>query len=711
MTLIMGALVACVGLAQAPKATVRVEVTCDDRPVAGAAVKLNEQIAETGRDGVAAATVSLGGLKIEVSKEGFLPATVTQNIDIAREWTIRMELHRAETVEEEITVYATRNDVRIQDSPLRVEVLQREEIEEKMLMTPGDIVMMLNEMGGMRVQTTSPSLGAASVRMQGMRGRYTRFLSDGLPLFGQQGAGLGLLQIPPMDLGQVEVIKGMASALYGAGAMAGVVNLISRRPESQPVHEFLVNRTTLGGTDVSAFVSRPLPAHWGMSFLGGGHWQERRDRDNDGWSDLAGYSRGLVRPRLFWDGGNGRTALLSGGVTYENRSGGTLPGAVLAATGAPYREALDTHRYDFGGNAQMLVAGRYVVTSRFSASVQQHEHQFGELLERDRHELLFGEVSLRGTNGRHTWVAGVAAERDAYRPRDVARFAYTFVTPGVFLQDDLNLASWLSISASARVDVHDRFGTFFSPRLSALLRWQGWTSRISVGQGFFAPTPLTEETEAAGLVRLNIPVPLRAERGRSASFDLTRGFGPVSVTTTLFASNVRNPVHVNRGDAYQILNLKEQTRNRGVELLGTWRKAPFAATASYTYVRSSEMELSGGRSDIPLTPRHSLGLVAVWEHERNGRLGVECYYTGRQTLEYDPYREFSEPYVIFGVMGERRLNKSIRLFLNLENLTNVRQTRWNSLLRPTRGPDGRWTVDAWAPLEGRVINGGLRFRF
>src|SRR5262245_56084655 len=100
--------------------------------------------------------------------------------------------------------------------------------------------MMLNEMGGLRVQSTSPSLGAASVRIQGMRGRYTRFLSDGLPLFGRQGAGLGILQIPPVDLGQVEVIKGTSSALYGAGAMAGVVNLISRRPASKPVHEFLL---------------------------------------------------------------------------------------------------------------------------------------------------------------------------------------------------------------------------------------------------------------------------------------------------------------------------------------------------------------------------------------------------------------------------------------------------------------------------------------
>jgi iron complex outermembrane receptor protein len=170
-----------------------------------------------------------------VTKDGYFPAKASLLADAAREWAVHVELEPRKAVEEQIKVYATRNDVRIQDSPLHVEVLQREEVEEKMLMTPGDIVMMLNEMGGMRVQTTSPSLGAASVRVQGMRGRYTSFLSDGLPLFGQQGAALGLLQISPMDLGQVEVIKGNASALYGSAAMAGVVNLISRRPPPDPV--------------------------------------------------------------------------------------------------------------------------------------------------------------------------------------------------------------------------------------------------------------------------------------------------------------------------------------------------------------------------------------------------------------------------------------------------------------------------------------------
>jgi outer membrane receptor for ferrienterochelin and colicins len=691
------------------RATIRVEVRTDSAPIEGVTVSVNGASAQTDRNGIAVGFAALGNVEITVVKVGFLPGKTSLAVDEAREWQIVLELQPQQPVEEKITVYATRTDIRLQDSPTRVEVLGREEIEEKMLMTPGDIVMMLNEMGGLRVQTTSPSLGAASVRIQGMRGRYTRFLSDGLPLFGQQGGGLGLLQIPPMDLGQVEVIKGVSSALYGAGAMAGVVNLIARRPGPEPVHEILVNRSTLGATDVSLFSASQLSAHWSASLLGGGHGQERRDIDGDGWADVAKYARGVVRPRFFWDGGNGRTGFLTGGITYENREGGTMPGAVLPGTGAPYTEALDTRRYDAGGSLQFVVKERYVVTARLAASLQNHDHRFGELRERDRHEMLFGELAARGTYGRQTWVAGLATERDAYRPKDVPRFAYRYITPGVFLQDDINITPWLSISASGRADFHSQYGTFLSPRLSALARWKGWTSRLSAGKGFFAPTPLTEETEASGLSRLSIPSPLVAERGRSASFDITRSLGPASFTTTFFASSIRHPIHVERAGGYELINLPEPTNNLGLELLGTWRKAPFSATATYTHVRSRERD-AGLRADVPLTPRHSAGIVGMWEKEKAARIGVELYYTGRQRLEQNPYRSESRPYVIVGFMGERRFGR-FRLFLNAENLTNVRQTRWDPLLRPNRDVDGRWTVDAWAPLDGRVLNGGVRLGF
>jgi iron complex outermembrane receptor protein len=340
---------------------------------------------------------------------------------------------------------------------------------------------------------------------------------------------------------------------------------------------------------------------------------------------------------------------------------------------------------------------------------QRHDHQFGEIRERDRHQTEFGEVTLRATAGRNTLVGGLALERDVYRPRDVPRFAYAFTVPGAFLQDDVDISRWLSVSASGRLDDHNRYGTFFSPRVSALVRSGAWSSRLSLGTGFFGPSPLTEETEAAGLSRLSIPRPLRAEEGRSASVDVSRTDGPLAYTVTFFGSRILHPIDVDRSRALILLNNPEPTTNRGLELLGTFRREPYAVTGTYTYVKARESD-EDVRGDVPLTPRHSAGLVGMWERENRGRVGVEFYYTGVQRLEQNPFREASRPYAIVGFLAERQVGR-FRLFVNGENLTDVRQTRWDPLIRPTRALDGRWTVDAWAPLEGRNINGGLRVRF
>ena len=136
----------------------------------------------------------------------------------------------AEEEDEVIIVQGTRLGRRVQDEPIRVEIIAGEEIEEKAIMRPGNIAMLVNETGGVRVQVSSPALGAANIRIQGLEGRYTQLLADNLPLYGGQAASLGVLQIPPTDLRQVEVIKGAASALYGPAALGGVINLISKRP-------------------------------------------------------------------------------------------------------------------------------------------------------------------------------------------------------------------------------------------------------------------------------------------------------------------------------------------------------------------------------------------------------------------------------------------------------------------------------------------------
>lgn len=608
---------------------------------------------------------------------------------------------------EEIVVVSTRTGRRIEDEPVRVEVLGREEIEEKLLMTPGDISMMLNETSGLRVQTTSPALGGATVRVNGLRGRYTQVLSDGLPLYGGQSGALSILQIPPMDLRQVEVIKGIASALYGPSALGGVVNLISRLPDGE--REVLVNQTTRGGSDAVLWSSGSLSPRWGYTLLAGAHRQGMHDVDGDDWADLPGYRRGVLRPRLFFDDDAGRSLLVTLGTTLEGRDGGTVTGAV-APDGAPWAEGLDTRRLDGGMVGRMLLGGR-LLSVRASMSGQWHDHRIGPRLERDRHVATLGEVTLTGSDRGHTWVVGAAFQHEAYRATDVPRFDYIHTAPSLFVQDEVSPREWLTVAASARLDRHNVYGTILSPRVSVLARPDDvWTVRLSTGTGWFAPTPHTEETAVTGLERVEFLRTIRRERARTASLDVGRTLGPVELNATLFGAVVLDPVQVRRlaDGRLELMNAPGPVRAYGADLLARVHREPLHLTATYTWTRSTERDpLTSEREETPLTPRHAVGLVGMWELEGKGRVGLELYYVGRQRLDENPYRITSRPYVITGVLAERRFGRA-RVFLNAENLLDARQTRHDPLLLPGQAPDGRWATDVWAPLEGRTFNAGVR---
>lgn len=620
---------------------------------------------------------------------------------------------------EGVTVRATRSERRIDDDPVRVEALDAEEVVEKLLMTPGDITMMLNETSGLRVQVTSPSLGGATVRVQGLRGRYTQILSDGLPLYGGQTGGLGLLQIPPMDLGGVEVIKGVASALYGGTALGGVVNLQSRRPDDGPIRDWLVNRTSLGGTDAVAFLGGALGggdeerrAGWNYTLLAGGHGQDQRDRDTDGWTDVPGYSRAVARPRLFWSSGTGQSAMLTAGTTIERRDGGTMPGAT-APDGSPFAERLRTERYDLGGTYRGL-AGSKLVNLRGSYSAQQHRHDFGAVRERDRHQTWFGEAAVTTGGSAGTWVFGGALLGEQYDATDIDGFDFSHLTPGFFAQLTMDPSERVAITASVRQDWHNEYGASTSPRLSALYRLGGpWTLRASVGNGFFAPTPFTEETEVIGLSAMRPLSGIRAERATGGSVDIGGQLGSVELNATGFGSVIRDPVGVRDAQTavprVELVNVAEDTRVVGGELLARWHLDPLRVTFTYTHVRSTEGDPETGvRRDAMLTPKHQAGMVASYEKEGDLRAGLELYYTGAQRIFDELPRDRTKPYLYIGALVEKALG-SARLFVNAENLLNVRQTEWESLVRPSAGAGGRWTRDVWAPLDGFVVNAGVRW--
>ncbi|HEY0053081.1 MAG TPA: TonB-dependent receptor, partial [Caulobacteraceae bacterium] len=621
--------------------------------------------------------------------------------------------HEDEAEVEEIIVQSTRSRRRIQDEPVRVEVLGQEEIEEKLLMRPGNISMLLAETGGLRVQVTSPGLGAANIRVQGLRGRYTQLLADGLPLYGGQASSLGLLQIAPSDLRQVEVIKGAASALYGGQALGGVINLISRRPGAEAEGELILNATSRGGQDLSAYGAMPFSGGWSGSILATANRQTEQDVDGDGWIDMAGYERVSARPRLFWDGADGSSVFLTLGAMTEDRRGGTLDGRT-APDGQPFEQNQDTRRVDGGLVAERPLSDWGVAQVRASAVNQAHRHRFGGLIEEDdEHQTLLAEASLSAEALGASWLGGVAYQTEDYASEAFSVFDYRFETPALFVQMERDLTPDLVFAGSARWDEHSTYGGQFSPRLSLLYKPGAWKVRASWGQGFYAPTPFVEETEASGLSRLEPLSGLREETAETASLDLGYAAGPWELGLTFFASDIEDAVRLQETapDRVRLVNVDGVTRTRGMETLARWKRGPWVVTGSYLYVDATEPDdLGTGRQAVPLTPRHSAGFVAMWEEHDRGRIGFEAYYTGEQPLEDNPYRAESDSYWELGLLGEIVLGR-YRLFLNLENLLDVRQTRDDPLTRPQRAPDGSWTVDAWAPLEGFTANAGIRIRF
>jgi iron complex outermembrane receptor protein len=693
--------------------TLIVNVHSDKGPVAQADVTVGGIKATTNTDGIATVMLPPGRADVVITKEDFDPGAAQVEIRAGMETRIDVMLEAESELEENVVVTATRTEQRVEDVPLRIEVVPNEEVNEKIAMAPGDVSMLLQETNGLRIQATSPGLGGASLRILGLSGRYAQVLADGLPLYGAESGSVGILQIPPMDLQQVEVIKGVASALYGMSAIGGVVNLVSRRPRTVE-HEVLFNQTTHGGTDGGLWLAGPLNNHWSYSLLGGGHFEQRSDLNHDGWTDLPMFKREQARPRLSWDNGAGRSVFMTFGALEEDRRGGTIPGATTP-DGQPHPENLHTKQFDGGLVGRFLIAGGRVIAVRASSVTQQHNHVFGTVTERERSTTSFGEASITGNTGHNTWVAGGALQREAFRATDVPRFDYTYITPGAFVQDDYAAARWLTASASARLDHNNVYGSFFSPRLSLLFRpTMQWSARLSGGRGHFAPTPFTEETAATGLSVIAPFGNLKPENASSYSADITWRKAPVEITTTLFHSELTNPQVYRplRSGPFPaaIVNAEIPTRNTGAEVIGRYHEDDTDIVVTYMHLRSTEIGEQGtGRRDVPLNPRDTASFDLAQEMGP-AALGFEVYYTGRQALEDNPYRLVSQPYTMYGIIFTYRVGRTL-LYVNTEDLGDVRQTKIDPLLRPRPLRDGRWATDEWSPLDGRSLNAGLRFRF
>lgn len=701
--------------AQAPAIDVTVRVRQDTVPIQGALVRGGKARAVTDSAGVARLRLPRGIDTLVVRKIGFRPETVFVTAGANSDTAIDVSLVARAARVAPIFVTSTRTERRIEQEPLRVEVLAGDDVGEKTEMRPAAATSLLSEMSGVRVQAVSP-LGASNIRIQGLPGRYTAVLQDGLPSFGSQASSFTLVDVVPLDLRQAEVIKGASSALYGPQALGGVVNLISRRPPD--TSRALVNQSAPSSTDLMMFGARPLTAALSGTLLAGAHRQPTGDADRDGWTDVPGFRRIEARPRIYWNDSTGHSAMLTIGAYGEQRTAGGVVRPSAASPPLAIPDSLGTTHVDAGSTVAWRLSDRASIASRLSLSDESRRRRYGPTTEHDARRTAFVEISATGTTSQSVFVAGAAASRASYSFAETSRLDAAYGTTGVFVQDTYTPNARISGALDARCDRSSAYGTICSPRLS-LLATSGaaWSARLSGGTGWFAPSALTDESETFELSRVFVPRPLIAERGSSVSLDVTGTKGPLQVNGTLFQNQVRDPLGVQRvaGDTtgmVNIVNAPGSLTTHGGELFAVYNREPLVATAYYALTRSREPSAETGRPrELPLTPRETAGLDVALEDDDAGAYGaIELFYTGRQSLEDDPYAATSRPYTTLGLLFSKALGRAT-VFVNGENLGAVRLTNYEPLVRRRVGEGGRWTVDPWAPLEGRHVNLGLEWRW
>jgi iron complex outermembrane receptor protein len=677
-------------------------------------IRSEARSATTDAAGQARLVLPAGRRTLVLTRIGFVPKRVPVVViaDTTISVIIDVTMEDMAATMQEVVVTAARTERLAGETPLRVEVLDEMEVDENTLMAPSGITMLLNETPGLRVQQASPTLGTGSVRILGLPGQYTVMLADGLPLYGGAASALGPLDISPVDLSRVELIKGAASALYGGQALGGVINLISKQPSGKS--ELLLNRRTMGVTDAATWLSRRFSENSGLSLLMSGTIQSAADPDDDGWSDQPRARRWGVRPRFSFSDPSGRSLFVTAGYGYDDRQGGTL-GHAFAPNGLPFREGLTGRRADAGMTLRLPQADSGNLAVRLAVSTNGRDRRFGSgPIEKDRISTGFAELTRMMKSNRGAMVFGAAVQADAYHNDLNSSFDHDWVTPGLFGTVDRDIGS-VTVSGSVRGDYHPETQLELTERLALLVHpAREWSVRVSGGTGFAAPTSMTEEVEAIG-VRSIRPSTLRAERSRGIMLDLNGRIVGAEFLLTGYGSYIDRSIQlVDIGDSThsgELSNASGPTRMGGAEAAAIWRFGAHKFLLTYGYARGTMTDAETNRREqVPLLNRHRAGADLMLEKPEVYRVGIEGIYYGRQVLDDNPYRNQSKPYVYAMALAMRRFGP-VELVANFENLLDVRQTRYDSLVLPAPTAGGRWTTDVWAPLEGFMANVAVRFRW
>lgn len=685
----------------------------EGKPLAGALVSSSGKHTLTDSTGFFLLNVS-GKVEMHVSYTGYrIKDTLIEPKSNA---VLHISLEpEQDNLDEVVIVASSRTNSRIEDLPTKVEVLGAEEVQEENGIKPGNIASLLGDIAGIQIQQTNAATGNADMRIQGLQGKYTQILRDGIPLFGGYSGSFSILQIPPLDLQQIELVKGPASTLYGGGAIAGMVNLVSKKPKlDKPERSFTINRSTLKENNLNLFFSG-RDQKTGYTLFTGGTLQDPVDVNKDGFSDVPSVKSVFVHPRVFLYGGAKSTVILGYAMNYEDRDGGDMD--VLN------NHSSAQHQF-FIRNKSYRNTGDIAWEQKFSNDAQLTVKGSGSFFNRQVSTNVFGmkanqfawytEAAYTKHSGQHNWVIGINFNGDRLakqQPDSSLVPNEKNSTLGFFAQDDWKFNDQLTLQTGLRIDAHNTYGAFVLPRLSLMYKaGKRITMRIGGGLGYKTPTLFNSELDERDYHYLTgYSAHVQPERSVGANCDINYknklGSWQLTVNQSFFYNRVQHPLLLTgTAPLLYYTNTNGHVRTMGFETYVQATQDELELYLGYVFT-NAKRSYDPSHPNLPLIAKHKLATVIAYAFSEKVRVGIESSYTGRQFLENGTA---TQPYLFTALMLRYSPGKCA-FVLNCENLFDYRQNKNNTVVFPPYTNPS--FPEIWAPLDGRVVNLSMYVRF
>jgi len=701
-----------ISFAQTSDVSIFVADTETNQPLPGATVYFEEleKGAITNFDGIATFTeIPNGNQAVKISYVGFRTIETTIEVGTKKEFSFKLESGGNEL--DEVVIQSSRSTRTVRKIPTRIEFIGAEELGEKAVMNPTNISMVLRESTGIQMQQTSLSSGNTNIRIQGLDGRYTQLLRDGFPLYGGFSSGLSILQIPPLDLQQFEIIKGSSSTLYGGGAIAGLINMVSKTPDEEPSLDFMLTQTQALGSTANVFYSE-RNEKFGVSLYGSGHYQKAYDPEDDGFSNLPKTTSLSFNPKFFYYPSDKTTFWIGLNGTYDDRIGGDITKIESGENGIhQYTEENLSKRLSSQAVYETQIDSVSSLNIKNSISFFDRTLSIPDFSFDGKQTNTFTEINYQKASKKADWIIGANLYTSNFDENDNATLQrdQKDVTYGTFVNNIYDISDNWILETGLRADYNTNFGFFPLPRVSLLYKNDsGFSSRIGGGLGYKIPDIFTEEAENINFENVLAidNAALKAERSYGVNFDVNyqaRLFDAVgfSINQLFYVSAINNGLLLNSTDDgfFTFENATDEIISKGAETNIKFTYKDFRWFLNYALI-DTKLNYLAGNPQKPLTAKYNAGSVLMYESDK-WRIGYETFYIGKQFLSNGTE---TTDFVTMGFVAMRNF-KWGTTFVNFENFTDRRQSRFSPLVLPPH--DSPEFPEIYAPTDGFIFSVGV----